>query len=365
MTRYGLLCLLLGVLAWGQAASTKPSSATQKSAPTAAAGQQSAAPASKPAENPAQEASSTPPDAPVITIPGLCDHPPADKTATSSCTTVITRAEFEKLIDSIQPSMPQRSRKQFATRYANALVMAEKAEQMGLDKDASYQEHMKLARIQVLSQELNKALQEKAGQIPDKDLEDYYHSNAPKFEQADMERIFVPKTAQLPPDVKLSDEELQKRNKESETAMKAEADKLHTRAVAGEDFNKLQAEAFQAAGITGSAANASMGKIRRNTLPPTQVSVMDMKPGDISSVIVDQNGNFIYKIKAKDTMTLDQAREEIRGTLRSQRMQDSMKAIQDSATPTLNESYFAPPPAPTLQPKPGQSAKPKPTDPDD
>ena len=49
----------------------------------------------------------------------------------------------------------------------------------------------------------------------------------------------------------------------------------------------------------------------------------------------------MYKVGEKDTLPLDKAREEIFATLQSQRMQDAMQAIQHSATPELNEKYFA------------------------
>ena len=68
---------------------------------------------------------------------------------------------------------------------------------------------------------------------------------------------------------------------------------------------------------------------------------MDLKPGEVSSVLEDPNGYSIYKAKTKDTLSLDQAREEIIATLRTQRMQDEMRHIQDSATPVLDESYFS------------------------
>ena len=68
---------------------------------------------------------------------------------------------------------------------------------------------------------------------------------------------------------------------------------------------------------------------------------MDLKPGEISSVLADPNGYVIYRVKNKDALPLDQTREEIKATLRSQRMQDEMRTIVDSATPALDESYFA------------------------
>jgi len=365
MTRYGLVCLLLGALAWGQAAQSSPAPAPQKAASPSAAPQTTAPAAMPPAAQP-QPAADLPPDTPVITINGLCENPPADKSKVTDCKTVITRAEFEKLIEAVQPSMPARVRKQFATNYARALVMSQRAEQMGLDKEPSFEEHMRLARIQVLSQAFNKAVQEKAAQISDKEIEDYYHNNTAKFEQADLERIYIPKTQQPPAsDAKAKAGEQPKHTNDPEATMKAEADKLHTRAVAGEDFTKLQADAYQVAGIKAAAPNASMPKVRRTTLPPDQVSVMDLKPGEVSAVIADQNGYYIYKMKSKEVLPLDQAREEIKGTLRSERMQEEMKAVQESAIPTFNESYFAPAAPPTLMtPRPGESAKPKANDPD-
>ena len=331
MTRYGLLCLLLGALAWGQAN-------TQSQAP-----QKPMTPPGTAAPKEESEAANVPPDTPVITINGLCANQAADKTTSADCKTVITREQFEKMVDAVQPGMPARMRRQFAARYANALVMSVKGEQMGLDKGPDYEEHMKLARLQVLAQELNKALQQKAGEISDKDIEDYYHANISKFEQADLERIYIPKTQQAPEsqdEKKLTEAQEQKQNEAGEKAMNAEAEKLHTQAAAGGDFAKLQEQAFQAAGIKSGSPTTSMGKMRRSMLPPDQVSVMDMKVGDVSPLITDQNGYFIYKLKSKDTIPLEQAKDEIRGTLRAERFQASMKAIQDSATPSLNEKYF-------------------------
>jgi len=365
MSRYGLVCLLLGALAWGQAAPLNSAPGSQKEASPNAA-PQSTAPAAMPAAAQPQPAPDLPADTPVITINGLCENPPADTSKAADCKTVITRAEFEKLIEVIQPMMPARARRQFATNYAHALVTAHQAEQMGLAKGPGFEERIRLARIQVLSQLYNKAIQEKASQISDKEIEDYYHNNTAKFEEADLDRIYIPKTQQIPPaEAKASAADQQKHTSDPEAAMKAEADKLHTRAVAGEDFTKLQAQAYQVAEIKAAAPSAGIAKIRRTSLPPDQASVMDLKPGDVSAVIADPNGYYIYKMKSKEVLPLDQAREEIRGTLRSERFQEEIKAAQEGATPVLNENYFAPAPAPSLMtPKPGEAAKPKANDPD-
>lgn len=365
MTQCGLVCLLFGIVAWSQAANSNSVPANQNGAvPSASSGVATVA-AGKPAATEPQATADLPPATPVITIRGLCENPPANKSAATDCTTVITRAEFEKLIGAVQPTMTAPVRRQFANNYARALVMSEKAVQMGLDKDPAFQEQMRLARIQVLSAALNKAIQDRAAQVSDQDIEDYYRNNMSKFEQVDVERIYIPKSPQQEvSDTKLSPTERQKRTQASAEAMRTLADKLRARAVEGEDFTKLQADAYEAAGIKSIAPNVSIGKTMRSRLPPDQVFVMNLKAGEISAVIDDQNGYFIYKVKSKSTLKLDEAREEIKGALRAQRMGNEMKDIQESATPTLNESYFA---APQPAPKPTESGKPssKPTEDDD
>jgi hypothetical protein len=336
MTQYGLVCLLLGAMAWGQAANSTSTPAQQPGAPPSAASSGAA-----PAGNPDAEASKVAPDAPVLTINGSCDNPPADKTA--DCKTVITRAEFEKTLEAVQPNMPVRVRRQFAMRYATALVMAQKAHEMGLDQGPKFEERLKLARVQILSQGLSQAVQEKAGQISDKDIEDYYQSKSADYEEADVQRIFVPHSQQLPASkVKLSAAAEKKRQKDAEEVMQKEAGKLRARAVAGEDLAKLQAEAFQLSGIKTKAPSTKMGKVRRASLPPAQASVMDLKTGEVSAVLSDQSGYFIYKVGAKDVEPLDKVKDEIRGTLRTQRVQEQMQAVQKSGTPTLDEAYFGP-----------------------
>ena len=228
--------------------------------------------------------------------------------------------------------MPPRVRRQFAMRYASALAMSEKAQELGLDKGPKFEEQLNLARIQILSQAFNQAVQEKAGQISDQDIEDYYKSHTADFEEADLQRIFIPKSQQAPVSkVKLSDAAEQKRQKDSEEIMQKEADKLHARAVAGEDFAKLQEEGYTLAGIKTKPPSTKMADMRRNGLPPAQASVLDLKTGEISAVFSDQSGYFIYKVGKKEVEPLDKVKEEIRSSLRTQRVQEQMQSVQKSA----------------------------------
>jgi hypothetical protein len=66
----------------------------------------------------------------------------------------------------------------------------------------------------------------------------------------------------------------------------------------------------------------------------------------------------VYKAGEKDTLPLDKVQAEISSTMRSQRMQDALQKIQQSATPELNEKYFADAPAPEAGTQDDTGAKP-------
>jgi len=346
MKRYGYVWLLLGALTWGQAAAPTAAAPAEKPAPAA---QKPAAPAAeKPATGPGAEVQAldeglakVAPDATVITVDGLCENPPADKSA-GACKTTFTREQFEKILTSIQPNMPARGRRQFANRYVNALIMSQKAHEQGLDQGPAFEQRMGLARIQILSQLLNQSMQEKASQVSEDDIKDYYEKHKADFRETALHRIFIPKTQTQNSKVKLSKEEQEKATKAGEAAMKAEADKIRASAAAGGDVNKLQEEAFQVAGVKTKSPSTDMGEVRPDGLPAAQASVMDLKTGAVSEVFSDASGYFVYKVGAKETQPLEKVQDEIRGTLRGQHMQAEMQAVQQSAKTTLDEAYFGP-----------------------
>jgi len=315
---------------WGQAAKPAAPPAPPKAATaTSAAGTNRAGPAT------------LGPGTAVITIPGMCDRPPADKSKAADCKTVVTRAEFEQLVAAVAPTLAPPARKQLATQYGMALVMVHKAHEMGLDQGPRFQELMRVARIGVLTKELSQSLQEQAQKISDKEVETYYHNNTSAFQEVDLQRIFVPRSKELADTKdKPVDDAAKKAQQESEDAMKKLAEMLRGRAAAGEDFEKLQAESIAASGFKGKPPT-KLGKVRRSSLPADQAEIFNLKAGETSQVITIPNGYLVYKLGEKNTLPLDKVREEIVTTLSSQRMQDAMQTIQQSATPQLNPGYFA------------------------
>jgi len=348
-SRY-LVCLLLAGLAYGQAA--------QPAAPPAAGTKAEQSASAVPDKAPEAKVG---PDDTVITIKGFC----ADATQQGdACKTAVTRAQFEKLANALQPGMSPAIRRQLATAYARMLRMSTAAEKRGLDKDARFDEMMFYARMQILSQELGHALQEDAGKVTDADIEDYYKKNEATYEQAVFARIFVPRTKQIvnPPatpeagakaDTKPAPPapppEAQK--KAAEEAMKQVAADMHARVAKGEDPDKLQKEVFVAAGLPSNATTTKMEKVRRSTLPAGHQAIMNLKPGEVSEVISDPNSAYyIYKMVSKETLTLETVKPEIRNLISSQRYRDSMQGFQGNFD--LNDAYFGPSRSPAMPPLP-------------
>ena len=99
MTHRAWICLLFAAtLSWGQAAKPEAPPAAPPAAPKMA-------PPSHTAAAKTSEGAGVSPDAAVITIPGLCEKPPVDKSKAASCKTVVTRAEFEQIVEAVAPNI--------------------------------------------------------------------------------------------------------------------------------------------------------------------------------------------------------------------------------------------------------------------
>jgi hypothetical protein len=284
-----------------------------------------------------------PRDAAVLTIRGLCaETDPQPKTA-AACQTIVTRAQFEELTNAIRPNMPATTKRQLAASYPRLLAMAREAEQHSLDKTAHYQEMIAFARLQILAQDLVHEIEDQAADVPQKDIQGYYNANAANFEAANLERVTVPDIRQNQP-ARLGTGKTDVNDPGSDRqAMQLEADALRARAAAGEDFSKLQKEAYDFAGLTTPPPATTLEKVRRSGLPSTQASVFDLKPGEVSAVIAETGGFYIYKLVSKEAEPLSEAENQIRRTLTEQRARATMQKIQDSITTEVNPAYFGPP----------------------
>jgi hypothetical protein len=324
---YRLFALVLfSAFAFSQA--TPPA----KSAP--AAKPQTAKPATpaKPAEK-----AEVPPTAAVITIDGTCSGT-VPATPSAECKTVITRADFEKLVDAFDPQMPMARRRQLADAYARMLVMSDMAEQRGIQNSPEAQQILHFTHMQALMQLLGREIQKEAAKVPPAETEKYYNEHAPQYEQGNFQRIFIPKTpagGEKPAD---------------EKTLEAEGQKIHTAAAAGGDFEKLQKQAYDDLGLKTPPPPTATGTQRRESLPPSQAKVFDLQPGQISEVLDEPGGLYIFKLDSKKKLPLAEATPEINRVLEQQRMKDAVDKLTNSVKPELNQEYFGEAAGPAAMP---------------
>jgi hypothetical protein len=369
MRKSWLLFVCLGTLAWGQA---QPG----MQMPNEAAKLETAAPAVQVAATAA-----------VLTIKGVCPATPktaAAKTAAgttaaaakkpANCQTVITRADFEKLTAALQQGpnpLNAQQKRQLATQLPGLIALSEAAKKKGLDKSPRFVERVKIDKMSILSNELKRVVQEDADKVPQEKIAAYYKENPEAYEQFSLDRLFVPKMKQpSAEDMEEAKEEgkeaklTEEQQKAKEAAEKAKQEKgeqeltdlaasLQKRAAAGEDFTKLQKEAFEAAGTKVENPTINLPKVRRTGLPAAHAAVFELKAGEVSAVISDQGGHYIYKVVSKEVLPLDQVKEEIHNKLKGERLKAVMDDYTNSYQTVTNEEYFgpAPPPGPPRRPR--------------
>jgi hypothetical protein len=381
MRKSWLLCVLMGTMAWGQA---QPG---QTPAP-------SAAPPTAPGQGPSAAGQATPAPAPevpesavVLTIYGVCPASaatPASKTGASKaaaspakkaadCKTKITRSEFEKIASGLSPNVTPQLKRQLASALPKFMAMSEAAKAKGLDKTDAYKQTLKVAQMQILTTQLQRSVQEQADKISPQEIQDYYKKNPEAYEQFSLVRLFIPRNKQAEAAEKNDEEEklTEDQQKAKEAADKAKqeqgeqdltklGDSLRARAAAGEDFAKLQKEAFDAAGMKMDSPKVDM-TVRRTGLPPAQAAVFDLKAGEVSQVITDNGGHYIYKVVSKEVLPMDeQIKSEIHNKLKSEKMKDMMDKYTNSYHTDTNEAYFGPagPSGPGGRPVPPRMPRP-------
>ena len=337
----GLACLLLTGIAIGQTSSA-PTLKPRSSSPVVEL------------ETPGENTKFSP-DTPVVTVQGLCEKAAGNGATPSDCKTVITRAEFEKLVNAVQPNMPAAAKKQFASRYVMVLALAEKAHEFGLDRGPNFDEQMQIARLQILAKEAGERMQQDAAKVSDSEIEDYYRQHSADYKTITYERLYVPRQKQLDTNPqKPNDPDAQKKRDASEAEMKEEADKLRVRAAAGEDFVKLQQEAYDFAGTKIKASSSHMENARKASIPPSDASIFELKKGEVSQVFSDPAAFMIYKVESIQDLPVASVHDEISRTLQGQKIKSAFDAFQNSTKTTLNDAYFAIPAPPTLK-NPGET----------
>lgn len=265
------------------------------------------------------------PSTPVITVAGICDK---DGSPASNCNTIITREQFERLAQVVQPGMDVAGRQRLAALYSQLLVFANAAQQRGLDKTADAQQALHFAHLQALSQVLARKVQAETSKVSSDDVQKYYHERPQQFEEATLLRLYVPRNAQGE-GKPIKEEDAQ-----------AEIKKLRDRAVLGESFESLQKQAYADLGVLGNLPPTELKKVRREGLSSATAAVFDLQLATFSQPISEPNGLYVFEMTSKRMLPLQEATPEIVSKLQNQRLQQALGEISASSKVTFNGGYF-------------------------
>jgi hypothetical protein len=269
---------------------------------------------------------------PVITIHGLCSGPQSgEHKSGSACNTVVTKEQFEVIVNALNaigPPLLPAQRRPVAQGYATTLVNYEAAKKAGVEKDPRFAEVMRLARMRAMGDMYNALMQEKASKVSPQEIETYYKDNTAKFEELTMRRITLPRYNSA----NLKDEEF------AAKASKVAAG-IQERAAKGEDFDKLQKEAFEALGVK-SPPTTHMAPVRRGIYAAEQEKeFFAMKSGDVTPVVEQASALIIFKLEGRETPSPEQSRDEISRILTKQHLDKQEQAQNKSIQIDYNEQY--------------------------
>jgi hypothetical protein len=321
MSGFFLTALLAMAMAPMQAPSTQTSSKAAD-LPTAAHKDSNPAPATK--------AELTPTD-PVITIHGLCAGSATAKGKSADCVTVVTKEQFDAVINSLNaigPELLPIQRRQVAEGYAATLMNYIAAKNAGVERDPRFAEVMRLARMRAMGDMYKELMQEKARKIPPGAEEAYYKNHRDQFEELALRRIVLPRFNQA----NLKDEVF------AAKAQKVITD-IRDRVAKGEDLDKLQKEAFEALGVKD-PPTTNMGPVRRGVFATDQEKqLFALKVGECTGVIELPSAFIIYKLAGRETLTLEKSKDEITRLLVKQNLDKQEQATASSIHIDYNVQY--------------------------
>ena len=307
--------------------------AQQQQAPSAQGSQPPAA--SKP--QPVQAPTPVAPDAPVITIHGIC---PAGQAAAGekadSCSLVLTRTEFETLVTSINTTNQTYTvpaLRSLAGGYVTVLTLADAAEKAGVDKDPRFQELMKVTRARTLADAYRRYLQEKYSNPSPEEIAEYYKQNINKFEQQKIDRIMVPRVNPKRPQDKRA--EWEKKARELAAA-------IRERAAHGEDVVALQVEVYKTLGLNDSQPPQTELPGKGAFPPAVDQDIKALKPGEVTKVEFELSGFNIYKLRMRSAVPLEAAKAQIVREYSQQKIDAELKSLTGRVHSDFNEQYFDP-----------------------
>ena len=285
-----------------------------------------------------------PPTMAVLDMKGVCDPSQAAKGA-SGCRIVITNAEMEDLLRVVQPNASPVEHHQFEINYVKLAAAAGEAQRRHLEADPQVAEQIrtqeKLVRMQVLANALYRSVEKQANDAPAAELEKYYEDHRDDYKQEEIFRVYIPKT---PSAVYGQAADLE--------ILKAMAEDVRKRALAGEDFDALQKDVFVNLGIKTVPPATKVTVTKLTKLPAAEKPVLGLDAGSVSDVVETAVSFVVLKMASRSVIPLESAKADVVDAVQHERMQAQIREITENGKTQFNLSYLELPAAPDLLPPP-------------
>ena len=304
---------------------------------------------------PLARAATIPAADPVITIPGLCHQRPMKASdGASSCATVITKGEFEALMNALNvdgKAIRPDAVRSFASAYAGLLMLADAANRAGLDKTAQYRRMMAWLRLRTLAELYRVTIDNKYKNPSQAQIDTFYHAHLNAFASVRLARILIPRSYLFAKDKG----EFQKRAQK-------EAKIAHDRLLGGDEPEEVQKDVYSALHMP-TPPPADMGLILRSQMTLREgAEVFSLGPGSISQIETESSSYVIYKVVSKETLPESQVKDAIAKEISKEEISRAMKTATGWTHPEFNPRYLgsmmALPGNPASAPQPGAQGGP-------
>ena len=269
----------------------------------------------------------------VITVRGLCAEEAGNKKqAGNPCSKQITRKDFERLMNALNPggqNISPSGRQNLAQAYVEALAFEEAARKARTEDTEEFREVMFWVRLRTIGDFYRRKLQEKYRNPAPEEIDTYYQEHIGSFERVHLLRILVPRENSSGGD-----------KDEFDKKALAAAQAARTRAVNGEAVEQIQKDVYAGLGLERPPAT-DLGTYRRaDFMEKEAADVFSLQAGEVSPVETEAKSYVIYKVASKETLKEDQVKADIARDIAQQKYRDALKAVMDPTQADFNEQYF-------------------------
>jgi peptidyl-prolyl cis-trans isomerase C len=252
----------------------------------------------------------------------------------------LTAGELQALLRGASPQVQQNFRanpRQFLTELARMRLLVAEAEKEKLAEQSPCREQLEWVRSDVLSQALLNDFNRRNPATPEEEKK-FYEAHQANYEEAKVKVIYIafaadPNKAQAGGRKLLTEQEA-----------RAKIESLRRQALDGADFAALARQ--HSHDETSAAKDGDLGVIRRSDQVPDAIkaAIFSLKPGQVSEVVAQPNGFYLFRLEEMRTKTLDEVRQEVNREAQSEKFREWFDSIRKSVAVTYeNEAYFSRP----------------------